>query len=507
MRTATNAFLKSVSAVVLTSGLALGTSTAYAQNADSPADTPDDASTALTIYSSARPGGIPAEWYRPVPGQGRTYYGNIPGYAVVKEERPFAFDKGVGELRFTGVAALLDPTTVSFISLDDEATKVLEQDYRFDLVSNEKLFERFIDEHIRVTVTQGSGKVTYGGKLLSSGDGIVLLTSDGSILSLREYDAVDFPSLPGALLTKPTLVWTTFSPQGGEQDTRLAYQTTGITWWADYNLVFTPGDDANSGTLEVGAWVSILNQSGGTYEDAKLKLVAGDVNRARSSNLCLVGLEWFSNLVQWPTQPRRGSRKKPSATTTSTRWAGPRPSPTTRPSNSNSSTPRGVPVEKVFVYDGAQSERRRCLSRIRERRGQRARHPAPAGTDPGEPGGHRGRLARIRGRGHDRPHRARGRDHDQAGQLVRHRGRTPGRRGEPEHRPEGHDPDDRGQGPQPHGQAGGPDRARAAGGGMKWKITQQSHDLTEKDATTIEFPVTLDPDEEEVVTYSVRYTW
>jgi hypothetical protein len=60
----------------------------------------------------------------------------------------------------------------------------------------------------------------------------------------------------------------------------MSYQTTGITWWADYNLVFAPGDDANSGTLDVGAWVSILNKSGGSYEDAKLKLVAGDVNRA-----------------------------------------------------------------------------------------------------------------------------------------------------------------------------------------------------------------------------------
>jgi hypothetical protein len=239
------------------------------------------ADTALTIYSSAQPGGIPAEWYRPVPGQNNwVNHSNIPGYAVVKEDRAIAFDRGEGELSFTGVAALLDPTTVSFVSLDDPATKVLEQDYRFDLVSNEKLIQRFIDRPVTVMTTQGAGRMAHSGTLLSASGGLVLQKDTGGIVTIRDYDTIDFPSLPGGLLTKPTLVWKTWSPEGGEQDTRLSYQTTGITWWADYNLVFTPGADANSGTVDVGAWVSILNKSGGAYEDAKLKLVAGEVNRA-----------------------------------------------------------------------------------------------------------------------------------------------------------------------------------------------------------------------------------
>ncbi|MBZ0171278.1 MAG: hypothetical protein K8E66_02760, partial [Phycisphaerales bacterium] len=237
-------------------------------------------STALTIYSTAQPGGIPAEWYRPVPGQNQNFRGNIPGYAVVKEERAFEFDKGIGELSFTGVAALLDPTTVHFESLDNDATKVLEQDYRFDLVSQQKLIERFIDQDVTVASTSGADRVQHHGTLLSASGGIVLQKAGGGIVTINGYDTIDFPSLPGGLLTRPTLVWKTWSPADGEQDVRLSYQTTGITWWADYNLVFAPGDDANSGTLDVGAWVSILNQSGGTYEDAKLKLIAGEVNRA-----------------------------------------------------------------------------------------------------------------------------------------------------------------------------------------------------------------------------------
>jgi hypothetical protein len=60
----------------------------------------------------------------------------------------------------------------------------------------------------------------------------------------------------------------------------VAYQTTGITWWADYNLTYAEGSDANSCKLDVGAWVSVLNQSGASYPDARVKLIAGDVHRA-----------------------------------------------------------------------------------------------------------------------------------------------------------------------------------------------------------------------------------
>ena len=312
-------------------------------------------STALTIYSSARPGAVPVEWYRPVPGQRiGNFAASIPGYAVVKEERPFTFAKGVGELSFTGVAALLDPTTVSFISLDDEATKVLEQDYRFDLVSNEKLIQRFIGRTVRVMVTQGAERVMHSGTLLSASGGIVLQKDDGGVVTIRNYGTIDFPTLPGGLLTKPTLVWKTYSPNGGEQSTRMAYQTTGITWWADYNLVFTPGEDANSGTLDVAAWVSILNQSGGTYENAKLKLIAGDVNRA-------------------PTG-RQGDRFAPAEFQMRSKVAAAAPAgfeeksffeyhiytlgrPATIPDNSTKQLElfdpaRSVPADKVLVYDG-----------------------------------------------------------------------------------------------------------------------------------------------------------
>ena len=74
-----------------------------------------------------------------------------------------------------------------------------------------------------------------------------------------------FPDLPGGLNTRPTLVWDIQSPTGGKHKARVTYQTGGITWWADYNLIFNEGADANSGLLDLSAWVSIINQSGATY--------------------------------------------------------------------------------------------------------------------------------------------------------------------------------------------------------------------------------------------------
>lgn len=339
-----------MNARTLTIALAAGLVAAAA----APARPGDADSTMLTIYSTAQPGGVPAEWYRPVPGQGRGWYGpQIPGYAVVKEERSFTFDAGLGELSFRGVAALLDPTTVHFESLDDKATKVLEQDYRFDLVDQGKLLERFIDHKITVTQTRGAESVQISGTLLSAAGGLVLQKDDGGVVTVSNYSMIDFPALPGGLLTRPTLVWKTWSPAGGEQNTRMSYQTTGITWWADYNLVFAPGENANSGTLDVGAWVSILNQSGGTFEDAKLKLIAGDVNRAPQPSKYMGGSGGRQSpfLAMEDAAGFEGKSFFEYHLYTLGR-------PATIPDNSTKQIElfepaRAVPAEKILVYDGA----------------------------------------------------------------------------------------------------------------------------------------------------------
>jgi hypothetical protein len=247
-----------------------------------PVQAADDASgTAITIYSSAQPGAISPEFYRPIPGQGVPNAMAVPGYALVRDERDMKIRQGRSQLSFTDVAALIDPTTVTFASLTDPSTRVLEQNFQFDLVSTQKLLLKFIDKQITVDKNVGNSVQQVTGTLLSATDGIVLRGNDGSIYSLPAYSSVKFPDLPGGLNTRPTLVWDINSPSGGNHKTRVTYQTGGVTWWADYNLIFNEGADANSGLLDLSAWVSIINQSGATYSNAKLKLIAGDVNRVQ----------------------------------------------------------------------------------------------------------------------------------------------------------------------------------------------------------------------------------
>jgi hypothetical protein len=244
------------------------------------AASPAAAETAITIYSSAQPGGISPEFYRPIPGQGVPNAMSVPGYALVRDDRGVSIKQGRSQLSFTDVAALIDPTTVTFSSLTDPSTRVLEQNFQFDLVSTQKLLLKFIDRQITVDKPNGNSVTPITGTLLSATDGIVLRGGDGSIYSLPSYSSVRFPDLPGGLNTRPTLVWDIQSPTGGTHKARVTYQTGGVTWWADYNLIFNEGADANSGMLDLSAWVSIINQSGATYQDAKLKLIAGDVHRA-----------------------------------------------------------------------------------------------------------------------------------------------------------------------------------------------------------------------------------
>ncbi len=279
------ASISAARAVAWLVAVSMGAATAPLALAQSAGTDRDDM--AVTIYSSAQPGAIPPDLYRPLPGRQGFDGGSVPGFAVVRHERMVKLEPGRSTLRFGDVAGLIDPTTVNFTSLTDPATRVLEQNFQFDLVSSRKLLLKYLDRPVTVERNQGGQVTSQAGTLLSATDGLVLRGSDGTVTTLRDYSAVRFPQLPGGLITQPTLEWLLIAPKGGNQRARVSYQTAGITWWADYNLVFNPGKDANSGLLDVSAWVSIINQSGASYPEARLKLIAGDVHRAEPPPMIL----------------------------------------------------------------------------------------------------------------------------------------------------------------------------------------------------------------------------
>jgi hypothetical protein len=231
------------------------------------------AQTALTVYSSASPGTLSVESFR-------TPETAIPGYAVVREERTFELASGRNAVRVTDVPALIDPTTVSFTSLEGSgAARVLEQSFEFDLATANTLLARYVDQEVVVEQASGNGIEAIRGTLLNAQGPLIVRQADGSVRIVTTYAGVRLSGLPGGLITRPTLVWSLESPKAGRQRAQLAYQTRGMTWWTDYN--FTYAERAGACRVDVGAWVTLVNRSGASYSDAKLKLIAGDVQRAQ----------------------------------------------------------------------------------------------------------------------------------------------------------------------------------------------------------------------------------
>ncbi|MGZ5114299.1 MAG: DUF4139 domain-containing protein [Usitatibacter sp.] len=234
------------------------------------------AAASLTIYSSAQPGSIDPRTFRNG-GEGAT----VPGYALVREERDFTLKAGRNLLRVSDVPALIDPTTVSFASIaDPKGTRVVEQDFEFDLTSAAKLLSRYLDREITVELTRGTAVETITGTLVGTQGGLTLKLADGSVRIVPANSPVKLPGLPGGLISKPTLVWALDAARAGTQASRFSYQTGGMTWWTDYNLTYSePAPGACR--VDVGAWVTIVNQSGTAFADARLKLMAGDVQRVQ----------------------------------------------------------------------------------------------------------------------------------------------------------------------------------------------------------------------------------
>jgi hypothetical protein len=235
----------------------------------------------LTVYSSADPAGFDPQQFvaQQRMGHNPSFAWQVPGFGVVKEVRKVEMPSGDGVVKFTDVAEFIDPTTVSFTDLTSPTgTAVLEQAFQFDLVSPDKLLDRYVDETIGYEMRNRDGAVVskVEGRVLSVNQGTVVLETPEGLRFLGTRDpGLRLPSLPEGLLTRPTLVWKVKSETAGPHDVRTTYQTAGITWRADYNLVL----DATDTKADVSAWVTLLNLSGAGYRNARLKLIAGDVQR------------------------------------------------------------------------------------------------------------------------------------------------------------------------------------------------------------------------------------
>ncbi len=201
---------------------------------------------------------------------------------VVSETRALQFEKGIHRLAFRDVPSQIDASSVRFdIEGPGGKAAILEQNYAFDLVSPEQMYKKYIDNEIELIDKEGR---LYSGTLLAYSGGAVTLREESGrvkIVQMANITEVNFPSLPEGLITRPTLFWLYTSDFEGQLDCRVSYQTTGMIWTAEYVGVLSSDEKK----LDLSGWSSINNTSGKTYADATLKLVAGDIHRARPKKL------------------------------------------------------------------------------------------------------------------------------------------------------------------------------------------------------------------------------
>ena len=436
------------------------------------------------------------------------------GYAVVRETLPIDLKSGVNQVSFAGVTAQVEADSVILRDIKGIAEfQILEQSYRNDPVSQAmllSLFEGKTLEFVRLETNKPDRVVT--GKVVRSGfvpggnfvepiievDGKLQFSLPGSPL---------FPSLGNDNVLKPTLNWKLNSASSGKIDAEVAYLSNGFTWEASYNLVATDKSDL----LDVVGWVTMNNQSGMTFTEAKIKLMAGDVNRAQ------------------PEYPRVARAMAMNALTISADKVVTEKSfdefhlytlgnPATLRDKETKQVEfvraSGVKAERLYVFDGADQNREgsdspgkvQVYREFKNSEVNKLGMALPKGkvrfyTQDGDRQlefvgenriDHTPKDEVIRvltGNSFDLvgEHRMTNNTEDGANRLatqsfeikVRNRKKEPVEIHVVEH---------------------------AARGG-NWTLTAQSQPHEKKDATTLEFRVPLQPDEEKVVTYTIRYTW
>ncbi len=205
-----------------------------------------------------------------------TAYNN--NLALVRDTRTLQLPTGELELQFADVAERIKPETVSLLSVSDAGSiEILEQNYEFDLMSPEKLMEKYVGQRVTlVNHNQEIGFERVEAELLSNNNGPIYRIGDEIYLGHPGHVAV--PRVPENLIAKPSLLWRLNNSQAN-QTVQATYLTEGVNWKADYVAVYTEA----KGLLDLNGWVTLINQSGATYTNAQLKLVAGEVNRVQDA--------------------------------------------------------------------------------------------------------------------------------------------------------------------------------------------------------------------------------
>ncbi len=215
-------------------------------------------------------------------------------FAVVRETLSLDLKAGNNSVRFSDATAQVEPDSVILRDpTGKQAIVVVEQNYRNDPVSQERLLSLYEGKTIEFSVRNpdGSSRVVSGRivrsgymshyqpnqmNMASGGMGQPVIEVGGKLqFSLPGLPI--FPALGDDTILKPALDWILYSAQPAKFNAELSYISGGMTWSADYNIVAPETGD----TLDLVGWVTLDNQSGRQFDHAHIKLMAGDVNKVQ----------------------------------------------------------------------------------------------------------------------------------------------------------------------------------------------------------------------------------
>lgn len=225
--------------------------------------------------------------------------------ALIEHVRPISAPSGRQRIEFAGVSAQIVPETVSFVAPN---VQLIEQNFDYDLLTPAKLMEKAVGSQVRlVRVNPATGAETQETAEVLSTVGGVVLRIGNRIEVLREDNLptrVIFDKVPENLRAQPTLSVLVNATKPVKETARLTYLSRGLDWAADYVAVF---DEARSVSSFQG-WITLKNESGTSFANARTQLVAGDVNLAESEQ------EWWNQFQQ-----RRNSNQRAMGTESSGR--------------------------------------------------------------------------------------------------------------------------------------------------------------------------------------------
>ncbi len=201
--------------------------------------------------------------------------------ALVRDVRNLNLARGVGNLRFMDIAATVNPTTVHFRSITEpQQVSVLEQNYEYDLLEPDKLLRKYVGREVtlmRNRTVDGTTRQEEVKALLLSYNTQPVWKIGSEIVTGIGADHIRFPELPETLYSRPTLIWTVQNDGAAKHRVEASYLASRLSWNADYVLTVARDDKA----ADLNGWVTLTNGSGTAFKNAKLQLVAGDLNRVR----------------------------------------------------------------------------------------------------------------------------------------------------------------------------------------------------------------------------------